>query len=115
MGRYYADYVRAMAHIDTVLPGRVHRVIHEAMLDDPEIEIRALLDYIGLPFEEACLNFHENKRAVRTASSEQVRRPINRDGVGQWKPYERYLMPLKTVLGPILSVYPSVPDIINLK
>jgi tetratricopeptide (TPR) repeat protein len=115
MGRYYTDYVRAMAHIDAVLPGRVHRVIHEAMLGDPETEIRALLEYLGLPFEESCLNFHENKRAVRTASSEQVRKPINRDGVDQWKPYEQYLGPLKTVLGPILDAYPATPDFINPK
>jgi hypothetical protein len=109
MGRYYADYVRAMAHIDTVLPGRVHRVIHEAMLDDPETEIRALLDYLELPFEESCLNFHENKRAVRTASSEQVRRPINRDGVNQWRPYEAHLDPLKQALGQTLTAYPTLP------
>ena len=98
MGRYYADYVRAMAHFDAILPGRIHRVSHEAILDDPETEIRALLAYLGLPFEEACLNFHQNKRAVRTASSEQVRRPINRDGVDQWKPYEAHLGPLKAAL-----------------
>ncbi len=110
MGRYYADYVRAMAHIDTVLPGRVHRVIHEDMLDNPETQIRALLDYLGLPFEEACLNFHQNTRAVRTASSEQVRRPINRDGVDQWKPYETYLGPLKAALGSVLDAYPVAPE-----
>jgi tetratricopeptide (TPR) repeat protein len=108
MGRYYADYVRAMAHIDAVLPGRVHRVIHEAMLDDPEAEIRALLDYLQLPFEAACLDFHQNKRAVRTASSEQVRRPINRDGVDQWRPYEAHLGPLKQALGDLWQSYPSV-------
>jgi tetratricopeptide (TPR) repeat protein len=105
MGQYYADYVRAMAHFDAVLPGRVHRVIHEAMLDDPETEIRSLLAYLDLPFEEACLNFHENKRAVRTASSEQVRRPINRDGVDQWKPYEAHLGPLKGALGDLCTRY----------
>ncbi len=107
MGAYYADYVRAMAHFDRVLPGQVHRVIHEAMLDDPETEIRALLAYLDLPFEEACLYFHENKRAVRTASSEQVRRPINRDGVDQWKPYETHLEPLKAALGDLWKRYPS--------
>ena len=107
MGAYYADYVRAMAHFDAVLPGRVHRVIHEAMLDGPETEIRRLLDYLGLPFEEACLNFHENKRAVRTASSEQVRRPINREGVDQWKPYEAHLEPLKAALGGLWQTYPG--------
>jgi hypothetical protein len=96
-----------MAHFDAVLPGRVHRVIHEAMLDDPETEIRALLNHLGLPFEDACLNFHQNKRAVRTASSEQVRRPINRDGVDQWIPYEAYLEPLKTALGDLWKTYPA--------
>jgi tetratricopeptide (TPR) repeat protein len=107
MGRYYADYVRAMGHFDTVLPGYVHRVIHEELLDNPEHEIRRLLDYLDLPFEDACLNFHENKRAVRTASSEQVRRPINRDGVDQWKPYETHLGPLKAALGDLWETYPA--------
>jgi len=107
MGRYYSDYVRAMAHFDTVLPGRVYRVIHEAMLDNPENEIRSLLAYLDLPFEEPCLNFHENKRAVRTASSEQVRRPINRDGVGQWTPYAKHLEPLKLALGDNWINYPT--------
>jgi len=101
MGRYYRDYVRLMRHIDQTLPGRVRRVIHEDLLDDPETQIRALLDHLGLPFEEACLQFHETKRAVRTASSEQVRRPINRDGVGQWRPYEAHLGPLREALGEI--------------
>lgn len=108
MGRYYADYVRAMAHFDVVLPGYVHRVIHEQMLEDAEGEIRRLLAFLCLPFEEACLNFHENKRAVRTASSEQVRRPINRDGVDQWKPYEAHLAPLKQALGSLWKSYPAV-------
>lgn len=108
MGRYYADYVRAMDHFDAVLPGYVHRVIHEQMLDDAEGEIRRLLGHLGLPFEEACLNFHENKRAVRTASSEQVRRPINRDGVDQWKPYEQHLEPLKRALGNLWEIYPAI-------
>ncbi|HEV7232990.1 MAG TPA: sulfotransferase, partial [Sphingorhabdus sp.] len=107
MGRYYADYVRAMEHWDDVQPGHVHRVIHERLLDDPEAEIRTLLGYLGLPFEEACLAFHENKRAVRTASSEQVRRPINRDGVDQWKPYEADLGPLKAALGNLWKSYPA--------
>jgi tetratricopeptide (TPR) repeat protein len=106
MGRYYADYVRAMAHFDVVQPGYVHRVIHEELLDNPEHEIGRLLDYLGLPFEDACLSFHENKRAVRTASSEQVRRPINRDGVDQWKPYDPHLEPLKTALGDLWKTYP---------
>ncbi|MEE4450168.1 tetratricopeptide repeat-containing sulfotransferase family protein [Novosphingobium resinovorum] len=105
IGRYYADYVRAMAHYDAVMPGRVHRVIHERLLDDPESEVRALLAHLGLEFEEACLQFHTNTRAVRTASSEQVRRPINRDGVGQWRPYEAWLGPLKAALGDLPERY----------
>jgi len=98
-----------MAHFDAVLRGRVHRVIHERLLDDPESEISALLQALGLPFEAACLSFHQNRRAVRTASSEQVRRPINREGVGQWLPYEPWLGPLKSALGQILTEYPEVP------
>jgi tetratricopeptide (TPR) repeat protein len=109
MGRYYADYVRLMAHVDAVLPGRVHRVIHERLLEDPEAEVRALLGHLGLDFDPACLAFHENKRAVRTASSEQVRRPLNRDGVGQWRPFEPWLGPLKQALGPVLEAYPDAP------
>lgn len=109
MGGYYRDYVRLMAHIDAVQPGRVHRVIHEALLDDPEAEVRTLLAYLGQPFEEACMAFHANARAVRTASSEQVRRPINRDGVDQWRPYAAWLAPLKQALGPVLAAYPEVP------
>jgi tetratricopeptide (TPR) repeat protein len=109
IGTYYRDYARLMAHIDAVQPGRVHRVIHEALLDDPEAEVRALLASLGLGFEDDCLDFHRNARAVRTASSEQVRRPINRDGVDQWRPYEAWLDPLKTALGPVLTAYPAVP------
>jgi len=105
IGRYYADYVRAMAHYDRVMPGAVHRVIHERLLDDPEAEVRALLDYLGLPFEDVCLEFHRSERAVRTASSEQVRRPINREGVGQWVPFEPWLGPLKDALGDLPETY----------
>jgi tetratricopeptide (TPR) repeat protein len=105
IGRYYADYVRAMDHYDAVLPGRIHRVIHERLLDDPEGEVRALLAYLGLPFEDSCMEFHRNERAVRTASSEQVRRPINRDGVGQWEPYREWLGPLEAALGDLTQTY----------
>lgn len=105
VGRYYADYVRAMEHYDAVLPGRVHRVIHERLLDDPQGEVQRMLSYLDLPFEEACLRFHHNTRAVRTASSEQVRRPINRDGVDQWRAYEPWLGPLKAVLGVLPERY----------
>ena len=109
VGRYYADYVRLMAHIDEVLPGRIHRVIYERMVDDTEAEVRALLDYCGLEFEPACLEFYKTERAVRTASSEQVRRPIYRDATEEWKPYEPYLGPLKDALGDVLDAYPDVP------
>ena len=109
VGAYYRDYVRLMAHIDAVQPGRVHRVIHEALLDDPEAEVRAMLAFLDLPFEDTCLAFHSNARAVRTASSEQVRRPINRDGVGQWQPYAGWLDPLKQALDPVLDAYPASP------
>ncbi len=109
LGRYYRDYVRLMAHFDAVLPGRVHRVIYERMVEDPEDETRRLLDHVGLDFEPACLRPHENERAVRTASSEQVRRPINRDGLDQWRPFEPWLGPLKEALGPVLEAYPEAP------
>ena len=99
LGTYYRDYVRMMRHIDGVQPGLVHRVIHEELVDDPEREIRRLLDYLGLPFDAACLKFHENPRAVRTPSAEQVRRPISRAGLEQWRLFEPWLEPLKTSLG----------------
>jgi tetratricopeptide (TPR) repeat protein len=111
MGHYYADYVRLMAHFDAVLPGRVHRLIHERLIEDPEGEVRRLLAYLGLDFDPACLRFHENKRAVRTASSEQVRRPLNREGVDQWRPYAEWLGPLEEALGPVLAAYPLVPPL----
>jgi len=109
MGRYYADYVRLMAHVDAVLPGRVHRVIYERMVDDTEAEVRSLLAACGLEFEESCLRFHETERAVRTASSEQVRRPIFRDGTEGWQGFDAWLGPLKNALGPVLEAYPDVP------
>jgi tetratricopeptide (TPR) repeat protein len=109
MGRYYRDYVALMAHFDRVLPGRVHRVLYEQMVADPETEVRTLLAYCGLPFEDACLRFYENERAVRTASSEQVRQPIYRDAVEHWQNYEPWLDPLKEALGSVLISYPSVP------
>jgi tetratricopeptide (TPR) repeat protein len=109
MGRYYANYVRLMSHVDQILPGRVHRVFHERLVDDTETEVRALLDYLELPFDPACLRFYENQRAVRTPSSEQVRRPISRDSVDQWRAYERFLAPLKDALGEVLTCYPDAP------
>ena len=105
IGRYYADYVRAMDHYDAVLPGCIHRVIHEELLDEPEVVVRRLLEYLALPFEDACLEFYRNRRAVRTASSEQVRRPLNRDGVDQWVPYAQWLGPLEAALGDLPQTY----------
>lgn len=99
VGRYYADYVKLMDHWDAVLPGKVLRVQHEDVLDDLEGQTRRMLDFIGVPFEQACLDFHKTDRAVRTASSEQVRQPINRKGQGAWQPFEPWLGPLKSALG----------------
>jgi len=110
IGRYYRDYVDLMAHFDAVLPGRIHRVIYEDMVADTEAQVRALLDYCGLPFEDGCLRFFENERPVRTASSEQVRRPIYREGIDHWKHFEPWLGPLKAALGPVLDAYPAVPE-----
>lgn len=108
-GLYYRDYVRLMAHMDEVLPGLVHRVFHERMVEQPEAEIRRLLEFLDLPFEQSCLEFHKTKRAVMTPSAEQVRRPINRAGVDQWRRFEEWLEPLKEALGPVLTSYPDVP------
>ena len=103
LGRYYADYVALMDHYDAALPGRIHRVHYEAMIADPESETRRLLAYCGLPFEPAVLEFHTNTRAVRTASSEQVRQPIYANAVEHWRNYEPWLGPLKAALGPMLA------------
>jgi tetratricopeptide (TPR) repeat protein len=110
LGRYYRDYVELMAHFDAVLPGRVHRVIYEQMVADTEAEVHRLLEYCGLPFDERCLRFYENERAVRTASSEQVRRPIYREGVDHWRNFEPWLEPLKSALGDVLHAYPQAPE-----
>ena len=109
IGRYYADYVDLMAHFDAVAPGRVHRVIYERMVADPEAEVRRLLDHCGLPFEAGCLRFYENDRAVRTASSEQVRQPIFADATDHWRTYAPWLGPLKGALGRALDFYPDAP------
>jgi len=110
LGRYYRDYVELMAHFDAVLPGRVHRVFYERMVEDTEAEVRRLLGYCGLPFEDAVLRFHENRRAVRTASSEQVRQPIFREGLDQWQHFAPWLGPLESALGEVLAAYPDVPQ-----
>jgi tetratricopeptide (TPR) repeat protein len=103
LGAYYRDYVELMAHFDAVQPGVVHRVIYEDLVEDTEGQVRRLLDHCGLPFEPACLRFYENDRPVRTVSSEQVRRPIFREGLDLWKAYEPWLGPLKAALGPALE------------
>lgn len=110
LGRVYRDYVSLMAHFDRVAPGRIHRVIYERMIADPGREIRRLLDYLGLGFDEKCLRFHETERAVRTPSSEQVRRPISADAVEHWRNFEPWLSPLVASLGSVLTAYPDVPD-----
>jgi tetratricopeptide (TPR) repeat protein len=110
IGRYYSDYVDLMAHFDRVMPGRIHRVFYESMIADTEGEVRRLLDYCNLDFEEACLRFHENRRPVRTPSAQQVRKPIFRDSLEQWRHYEPWLDPLKEALGPVLDAYPGVPS-----
>lgn len=109
IGRYYRDYVELMAHFDDVLPGRIHRVIYETMIDDTEAEVRRLLAYCGLEFEERCLRFYETERAVRTASSEQVRTPIYRDALDQWRNYNEWLGPLRAALGSVVEAYPHAP------
>jgi predicted Zn-dependent protease len=108
-GRYYHDYADLMAHFDDVLPGRIHRVIHEWLVENPEQEVRRMLAYCDLEFEPQCLRFHENERAVRTASSEQVRQPISAEGVDYWKKFEPWLGALKEALGPLLAAYPEIP------
>lgn len=107
IAHYYRDYVRLMDHMDAVLPGRVHRVHYERLVADPEGEVRKLLDYCGLPFEPDCLQFHTNRRAVRTISSEQVRRPIFKDSVELWRHYEPWLGPLREAFGDLVDTYPA--------
>lgn len=109
IGQFYTAYVRQMAHFDDILPGHVHHLTYEALVEDTEGEVRRMLDYLELPFDPACLRFFENSRAVYTPSSEQVRSPINRDGMERWRKYEPWLGPLKEALGPVLEHYPKAP------
>ena len=95
---YYNGYIELMNHWDNVLPGKVLRVNNEDVIDDLETQVRRILEYLDLPFEESCINFHKTDRSVRTASSEQVRQPINRKGMGRWKPYAKHLKPLLNTL-----------------
>jgi tetratricopeptide (TPR) repeat protein len=103
IGRYYRDYVALMAAFDTAAPGRVHRVLYERMVADTPTEVTRLLDHLRLPFEDACLSFWANTRAVRTASSEQVRQPIFTDGLDHWQRFAPWLAPLEHALGPALT------------
>ena len=107
LGRYYRNYVELMRHFDAVMPGHVCRVIHEDLVEDPEREVRRMLAYLGLAFDPACLAFYENPRAVRTPSAEQVRRPISREGLDQWRAYRQWLGPLQEGLGPVLHDWRS--------
>ncbi len=113
LARHYRDYVELMAHFDQALPGAIHRVIYEEMVNDTGAVVRSLLAYCGLPFEEDCLRFYENERAVRTASAQQVRRPIYREGVDQWRHFAEWLTPLENALGDVLLHYPHTPQYQN--
>jgi tetratricopeptide (TPR) repeat protein len=110
IGRYYRDYVALMAAYDEAAPGALHRVVYELLVENTEGEIRRLLSDLGLPFEQACLEFYNNDRAVRTASSEQVRQPIFTDAVEHWRNYEPSLGPLVEALGPVVRAYPDPPS-----
>lgn len=105
VGRYYRGYVDLMAHWDTVLPGEILRVQYEDVVDDLEVQVRRILDFLGLEFEQACVDFHETEREVRTASSEQVRQPLFQSGKEQWRNFEPWLDELKDALGPALTRY----------
>jgi tetratricopeptide (TPR) repeat protein len=111
IGRYYRDYIDLMDHFDALLAGRVHRVMYENLVANPEEETRALLEYCGLPFDPACLRFYENDRPVLTASAAQVRRPIFRDAVEQWRNYEPWLGPLKSALGALAGGHLEETDL----
>lgn len=105
IGRYYRTYVELMEHWDAVLPGRVLRVQHEDVLEDLEGQVRRLLEYCSLPFEQSCVDFHTNRRSVRTPSAQQVRQPIYKSGMEQWTHFAEWLTPLETALGDTLSRY----------
>jgi tetratricopeptide (TPR) repeat protein len=105
IARYYRTYLELMRHWDTVLPGRILRVHHEDVVDDLEGNVRRILDFCGLGFEPGCVEFYKTERSVRTASSEQVRQPIFREGLDQWRKFEQWLGPLKQALGEALTTY----------
>ena len=105
IGEYYLQYQRLMDHWDEVLPGKVLHVQYEEVVNNLEAQVTRILEFLGLPWEDACLNFHDTERAIRTASSEQVRQPIYNSGVGFWRHYESHLEELQEVLEPILERY----------
>ncbi len=107
IGEYYLQYQRMMDHWDQVLPGKVLHVQYEDVVTDLEAQVRRILTFLELPFEDSCVNFHDTERAVRTASSEQVRQPIYTSGIGYWRHYEKELQELQEVLAPILTRYPA--------
>jgi tetratricopeptide (TPR) repeat protein len=109
LGRFYAEYIALMDLYDRVLPGRMHRVIYEDLVANTDREVRRLLDYCRLGFDENCLRFYDTDRAIRTASAQQVRRPISADTLEHWRHFEPFLDPLKAALGPVLDAYPGVP------
>jgi hypothetical protein len=105
IARYYRTYLELMGHWDRVLPGLVLRIHHEDLVDDLGGNVRRLLDFCGLEFEPRCIEFHRTERSVRTASSEQVRQPLYREGLYQWRHFEPWLEPLRTALGDALTLY----------
>jgi hypothetical protein len=105
IARYYRTYLEVMRHWDSVLPGRVLRVHHEDVVDDLEGSVRRILDFCELDFEAGCVEFHKTERSIRTASSEQVRQPIYREGLDQWRNYEPWLGPLRAALGDAVNRY----------
>lgn len=110
IGRFYHDYVRLMAHYDRVVPGKIHRLIYEHLVADLEGEVRRMLDFLGLPFEQGCLEYYKSDRAFNSFSNEQVRQPIFKDGVERWQAFDPWLGPLKSALGPVLETWPAVPE-----
>ena len=106
LGEYYLQYVALMNHWDEVMPGRVLRVVYEDVVGDLEQQVRRILDFCGLPFEQSCIDYYKSERPVNTASSEQVRQPIYSGALEHWRKYEKYLDELKVSLGPVLDRYP---------
>ena len=98
-GSYYKSYVKLMNHWDEVLPNKILRVNNEDLIDNLEGQVTKMLEFLELPFEDSCITFYETDRSVRTASSEQVRKPINKSGMDRWKPYAKHLKPLLDGLG----------------